>query len=269
MKMTKQALVLLLFGCLLSLDGLASSFVEEGLFLDGVAGVIRKVEDVDVWIFTADADVALSEDAVWPASKSISLLPCSVLEQITTLAGEDNEIHVRLWGLFTEYNYINYLYSVYFLPVQEDKGVKSINPETQEAQKDTEEKTEGPAGQEEESIIPTDILQQIKANKAPDLKKFQQVAVVTGDTNLIGRAGYMEQKGKVKFFRPDAFGQNISRHQYLLLPCNALKAAEKEMPRSPGRERYNVSGLITSYKGRNYILLRRTVRTYTNGNFTP
>lgn len=270
MKNIKYLFLLLVAASLVS-AAQAAKAVEEGLFLDGVAGVVRKVDKVDVWSFIAEGDIALSADVVWPAEKPISLLPCSVLEQITSLAGEDNEIHVRLWGLFTEYDQNNYLYSVYFLPIQEDSGLKAAKPvtEKEETQATVEEKPEEPAAEEEESIIPTDILKQIKANKAPDLKKFQQVAVVTGDVNLIGRAGYLKQQGKVKYFQPDAFGQKINRHQYLLLPCNALKTAEKEMQKTPGRQRYNVSGLVTSYKGRNYILLRRTVRTYTNGNFTP
>ena len=266
MKNLKRVVLLLALLLLPTFALTAQPVIEEGLFLNGVEGVIRKVEKVDVWSFIPDVQVTLSENAVWPVQKPINLLPCSVLEQVTGLAGEDNEINVRLWGLFTRYNQNNYLYSVYFLPVKEDVGLKPAAPETQE--KDSESDTTQESDEPEDSIIPTEILKQIKSNKAPDLKKFQQVAVVTGDVNLIGRAGYLKQTDKVKFFQPDAFGQNVDLRRYILLPCEMLEVAEKQMQKSPGRQRYNISGLVTSYKGRNYMLLRRAVRTYTNGNFT-
>lgn len=265
MKNVKYAVVLLVAVNLLSLASAAKPVIDEGYFADGVAGVIRKVPNVDVWNFIPEASI-VAADETWPAQTPISLLPCSVLEQITGLAGDDHEIEVRLWGLFTEYQQNNYLYCVYFLPVQEGVALEPTEPKTERTQNGTEEKTDKPA--EEESIIPTDILKQIKANKAPDLEKFQQVAVVTGDINLVGRTGYLNQKDKVNYFQPNAFGQKVDQNQYLLLPCSMLEVTEKEMRKTPGRQRFEISGLVTTYKGRHYMLLRRAVRTYTNGNFT-
>lgn len=239
---------------------LAGAVVDEGLLLDGVEGMIRKVEKVDVWQFVPSEAAVLTDEVTWPVGQAISLLPCSVLEQITLMAGDANEIEVRLWGLFTAYDNNNYLYSVFFLPVK-----------TQPAK--TEDSTEGNGNGDntdnEESIIPTEILSQIKATKTPDLKTFQQLAKVTGDVNLISRSGYLKQDGKLKFFQPDAFGRKINRSQYRLLPCGPLKTTERKMQQAPGRQRYSVSGLVTEYKGRRYILLRRAARTYTHGNFTP
>lgn len=268
--MKKISYIILLL-VLANLPGIASAaklLAEEGLFLDGVEGVVRKVEKVDVWNFVPDAPIALTEKIDWPAQSPISLLPCSVLEQITKLAGETDEIRVRLWGLFTGYNKNNYLYSVYFLPVEEDTDAETTtSPDTQTTGNAEQDNTN--SAEVEDSIIPADILKQIKSSKTPDLKKFQQIAAVTGDTNLIGRAGYLKQDEKVKFFQPDAFGQNISLSRYLMLPCSALEDTEKELKKSLGRQRYAVSGLVTTYKGRQYMLLRRMVRTFTNGNFTP
>ena len=266
MKNTKQIVLLSAIVSLCALASAAKPIIEEGFFLDGVEGVVRKVEKVDVWEFIPESNIIALEE-IWPAQNPLSLLPCSVLEQVTGLAGEDNEIHVRLWGLFTKYEQNNYLYSIYFLPIQEDADLKPAKPDAQETQPDSKAQEETPVV-EEDPVIPADILKQIKTNKAPDLKKFQQVAVVTGDVNLIGRAGYLKQKDKVKYFQPNAFGLKVDQHQYLLLPSQAVEEAEKEMQKTPGRQRYNISGLVTSYKGRNYILLRRAVRTYNNGNFT-
>ncbi len=240
---------------------LAGTVIDEGLLLDGVEGVVRKVDKVDVWQFVPSEATALTDKITWPAGQTISLLPCSVLEQITTMAGEETEIEVRLWALFTAYDKHNYLYSVFFLPVKAQPAETEDN--------NTEENGSDDNGDDDDSIIPADILNQIKETKTPDLDKFRQLAKVTGDVNLIGRSGYLKQEGKLKFFQPDAFGRKIDRSQYRLLPCGPLKSAERKMQQAPGRQRYSVSGLVTEYKGRQYILLRRASRTYTHGNFTP
>ena len=237
--------------------GAEKTVVAEGLLLDGVAGVVRKVDKVDVWQFIPTEATELSDETPVAANKPLSLLPCSVLEQITTLAGDETEIEVRLWALYTEYNQHNYLYCVFFLPMS-----------SQPAPAD-EDKNNDASKEKEESIIPSDILRQIRSNTTPDLKRFEQVAKVTGDVNLIGKAGYLKQAGKLKYFQPDAFGRKVDPNQYRLLPCAMLKTAERSMTQSPGRKRYNVSGLVTVYKGRRYILMRRAVRTHTHGNFTP
>jgi hypothetical protein len=252
---------------LLTFAQAANPVIEEGFLLDGVYGIVRKVENVDIWQFIPDTEIMAVKNN-WPAESPLSLLPCSVLEQIAGLAGEDNEIQVRLWGLFTEYHRNNYLYSIYFLPIQADAEPVVTDPNAQDTQAENSRPTRDADGQDD-AIIPADILEQIRTNKAPDLQRFQQVAVVTGDVNLIGRTGYLIQKGQIKYFQPNAFGQNVNLHQYLLLPSKACEDVERQMRKTPGRQRYKVSGLVTGYKGRNYILLRRAVRTYTHGNFTP
>jgi hypothetical protein len=258
MKNIKYYLILLTAASLPSFAA-ALPVIDEGHLMDGTTGVIRKVANVDVWNFTPETPVSAGEET-WPANQPINLLPCAVLEQVTGLAGESGEITVRLWGLFTEYKQKNYLYCVYFLPIQQTP--EPAEPEPDSARPKTDE-------DKDDSIIPMDILRQIKANQAPDLQKFQQVAVVTGDINLIGRTGYLEQKNNVLYFQPNAFGQNVNRQAYRLLPCDMLEATEKQLLKSPGRQRFEISGLVTQYKGRQYMLLRRAVRTYTNGNFTP
>jgi hypothetical protein len=249
---------------LLSLAATAGPVMDEGYLVDGVAGVIRKAANADVWNFVPEVAITAA-DETWPANLPLSLLPSSVLEQITGLAGDEQTIQVRLWGLFTEYQQQNYLYCIYFLPMQAAETPTAAEPKTDASNDDAA--TQAPA--ETDSIIPADILRQIKTTQAPDLDKFQQAAAVTGDVNLIARTGYLDKRGKVNYFQPNAFGQNVNRSRYILLPCEMLEATEKAMRQTPGQQRYEISGLVTSYKGRQYMLLRRAVRTYTNGNFTP
>jgi hypothetical protein len=238
--------------------------VEEGAFFDGVEGLLKKEPKTDDWQFVPDEPIVITEKVTVPAGAPLKMLPCSVLEQMTGLAGEENQLRVELSALFTRYRHSNYLFSVFFLPIKDGDAQPEPTPEP------ADDKTENtqPEPQEPESIIPTEILKQMKANKAPDLKKFQQIAEVTGDIHLIGRAGFLSKTDSGYTFSPDAFGRNIDSKQFLLLGNSMLAIAEKEIASEPGRERYNVSGLVTEYQGKTYMLLRRASRTYTHGNFT-
>lgn len=267
MKKTTRLIVLMtLIGIVLTPP--AQAAIEEGMMIDGAEGIVRKVPDVDVWQFIPTKAIELSDEMTLQAYKPLSLLPCSVLEQMTEMAGDVENIEVRLWAMFTNYQQNNFLYSVYFLPVNA-QAIRPDSGDDDDASKPEDDSEKQADTTEEESILPTEILEQIKSNKTPDLKKFQQLAQVTGDVNLINRSGYLKKSGKIKYFQPDAFGRNIDRNQYRLLPCEMLTTAERRMQQTPGRQRYSVSGLITIYKGQQYLLLRRAARTYTNGNFTP
>ena len=68
------------------------TLVDEGRLLDGVEGRVRKVDNVDVWQFIPTGAVALDAETTLAAGQALALLPCSVLEQITTLAGEDGSV---------------------------------------------------------------------------------------------------------------------------------------------------------------------------------
>jgi len=240
----------------------AAPLVEEGSFMDGVEGLLQKDTETNLWYFTPDKPVEITEKVTVAAGTKLELLPCSVLQQMAGLAGKDNKLPIKLSALFTLHNHTNYLFSVFFLPI---KDSSKPAPETEEKEPETAD----PQTDDPDSIIPTNILKKIKETKTPDLETFQNIAQVTGDVNLIGRAGYLSKKDGTYIFEPDAFGQNVDDTQFILLGNSALTAAQKEMAREPGRERYNVSGLVTTYNGKTYMLLRRASRTYTHGNFTP
>ena len=238
--------------------------VEEGFFFDGIEGVLVRTGNSDIWKFAPNEDVFITDERNYPSGKALRVLPCSVLEQMTEVAGNEKKLAVRLWALFTEYNQVNYLFGVYFFPLEET--VPQSQPAVDETQTDsTEEPTVAP---KQDSIIPEDILKQIKSRKAPDLKKFQQISKVSGDLNLVGRSGHLIFKDDTRRFQPDAFGMKVDSTEFELLPSHMRGKAEMQMMTTPGRDRYNVSGLVTQYKGKTYMLLWRVTRTYSHGNFS-
>ena len=185
-----------------------------------------------------------------------------VLEQIIQLAGDRKAIEVRLWAMVTEYRAKNYLYSLYFLPMK--KASEPISPKSNKP-----ESVKVESKPNKESVLPSEILQMIEKNPVPDLKQLDELVVLTSDYNIIHRMGMITEIEGDFSFRPDAFGQNIDKAIYHLLPCTALEDIQRNRQKSLGRHHYVVSGVITGCQGKNYILLRRVVRTFTNGNFTP
>lgn len=241
--------------------------VEEGFLAAGTEGRIVNDSNSLCWTFYPKVEITDGK-GILPAEKGVELLPCSGLEQMAQLAGEARTLQVRLWAMATEYRGTNYLYSLYFLPMRataEETPAKPAKPAEPAAPTAPAAAGSG----EKESVLPSEILQMIRRNRVPDLKRLDELVVVSNDRNLIQRTGLMQGVEDGFVFAGDAFGQNVGQGSYRLLPCRALEAMERSMQRTPGRQRYVVSGVATEFAGTEYLLLRRAVRTFTNGNFTP
>lgn len=234
--------------------------VEEGYLVAGIEGQIVKSADGKEWAFVT-AEPITDGKGQMPSNKGVPLLPCSTLEQMVGLVKDAAPLEVRLWAVATEHRGKNYLYSLYFLPLKEQAAQQPETPAPQE--------TEPAAKKEKESVLPTEILQMIQKNAIPDLKRLDALAVTTGDCNLIGRTGLVRMAEETAVFKADAFGQNVGDGTFELLPCKPLEEVLRAVKRTPGRQRYIVSGVMTQYAGKNYLLLRRATRTFTHGNFTP
>lgn len=234
--------------------------VEEGYLAAGTEGRIAKEPNSVYWAFYPTVEITDGK-GILPADKGVSLLPCSGLEQMVRLAGEAKTLDVRLWAMTTEYRGTNYLYSLYFLPMRatEESAAKPTEPAAPKAAESGEK----------ESVLPSEILQMIQRNRVPDLKRLDELVTVSSDRNMIHRTGVMRGGEDGFLFAGDAFGQNMGQGAYRLLPCRALETMERTMQRTPGRQRYVVSGVETGFEGTEYLLLRRAVRTFTHGNFTP
>ena len=257
--------ILILTLALTSAASAAVPVIAEGVFLEEAEGLIMLDTQTDTWQFIPEEAVEITADKSFPAGQPLAMLPCSVLEQMAKLAGEEPKLQVQLWAIFTKYKEVNYLFSVYFMPIAEE-----TTPVEEPAQQPAEEPDTEKPGQNQGSgsIIPENILTQIRSTETPDLKRFEQIAVVTGDKNMIGRTGYLIEQNGQRVFHPDGFGRNVNEKAFVLLPNQMRAQAEERMNMTPGKQRYTISGLVTTYKGKNYMLLRRAQRTFTNGNFT-
>jgi hypothetical protein len=68
-------------------------------------------------------------------------------------------------------------------------------------------------------------------------------------------------------FVPYALGWNLSKVRYEILPSSVLEQALQRQAGSLERMRFNVTGLVTEFQGRKYLLLLRAVPVYSYGDF--
>ena len=231
--------------------------LEEGYLVAGIEGRVAKCPDNAQWEFFPAVPIVEGKGLL-PAQKAIPLLCCSTLEQMAQLAGDEKTVDVRVWAMVTEFRGQNYLYSLYFQPLKAQQAEQPPVPQP---------KPDRP--REKESVLPDEIMQMMQRNRTPDLKRLDEITAVSSDRNLIHRTGLMRFSDEEMSFSPDAFGRNAPQDTYRLLPSKALESVQRSIQRTPGRQRYVVSGVMTQCQGQTYLLIRRAVRTYTHGNFTP
>jgi hypothetical protein len=69
------------------------------------------------------------------------------------------------------------------------------------------------------------------------------------------------------YFTPYALGWNVGDVRYELLPSSALEQARQLQRSSLEPIRFNVAGLVTKFRGTQYLLLQRAAPVYNYGNF--
>jgi hypothetical protein len=88
------------------------------------------------------------------------------------------------------------------------------------------------------------------------------------DSILADRTAFLvEQDDGQIVFVLDAFGRNVRPVSLRLLPCEVLELAEQRQSALPEPVRFKIAGIVTKYKGKNYLLLQKATRVYSHQNF--
>ena len=281
-----------------------TALLREGFVFNGINGTVRKGPGVDTWVFNPD-EIVTDTSVVLRKTESIELLPSSTLEKIVFEAkqnqNENSAINLRIWGTVTTYSkrgtirkksydlepeqplpgYRNFLFPAYFVPLTEVKTVMDSEQEKKLEKKETQLKESIiPAGArekiksdeaeklvDEDAIIPADIMARLKPKRRVNLEKWRKTLQVEGDFLLIGRSGFVKSKSGDSVFALDSLGRKVDGLSFRILPNQALQNTQERITNSYGRQRYKVAGIVTKYKGENYMLLQHAVRTFSNGNF--
>ena len=158
----------------------------------------------------------------------------------------------------------NYLFPFFFIPMSYTQSPQ-ISDDKDEVDPGTEPKEEEPA---EESIIPADVMKKLKPKRVINLGELKKVVDKQADVTLVDRTGFVVAGDDGKVFALDSLGRNVEDMQFRLLPCESLQYTESKLANRAGRQKFRVAGIATKYKDEYYMLLHRSIRTYSHGNFS-
>lgn len=237
--------------------------ITEGFLFNGIDGVIKRSQDKKAWMFVADEDITDGRATI-KTGVALELMPSSMLEKIVGPAGDDYTAGIKLWARVTRYDDRNLLFCWYYIPMTDE----SDKPQAQapDGQKPGEQ-PQVEQDDEEDSIIPKDIMAILKPKRVVNLAKLRKVVEIEGNAMLAERTGFIIEQDGQKILNIDSLGRNVDNMSFKLLGNEVLKWTEYKIEKSPHPLRFRVAGIVTKYNNEYYILLQRATRAYNHGNF--
>ncbi|MBN1816249.1 MAG: hypothetical protein JW828_02745 [Sedimentisphaerales bacterium] len=230
--------------------------LRDGYVILGAGGTIRPAADPNHWEFLPREPLTDGRGRV-QARTPISVLPSATLEKIlATTQDDDTEFGVWLMARVTLYQQKNHLWAAHFVPTK--TITKSPIPVPMPGNPDPNDT----------SILPKEVLERLKPEVVIDLTKIPTLLEARRDVALVNRTGFVIGRGPDRTFVLDGFGLQMEGLSFTLLPNTVLQQTEQIVDASPGRIRFRISGIVTRFKGQDYLLLQRATRTYTHGNFS-
>ena len=237
------------------------------------------------WFFEFDSDVNDYRDRASAGTK-LEMLPSSALEKMIADVNERSAAAYRLWGWVTKYKDRNFIFPSHFLSlgkIDRPQSQTAQKPEEKERRPSAKESKRQPAVSEPNDIlaIPREIMEKLKdgrivsperLRRTPKAKKGLGDSAakmeLVQDSILADRTAFLvkQDDGRLVFVL-DAFGRNVRPVSLRLLPCEVLELAEQRQSAVPEPVRFKIAGIITKYKGENYLLPQKATRVYSHQNF--
>jgi hypothetical protein len=243
------------------------------------------------WFFEFSTDVNDYRGRA-SAGTRLELLASSELEKMIADVNERSAASYRLWGWITKYKGRNFIFPNYFFPLGKLSRPQPQTPSkaSQKVQRPTEglsikESKQQPDISEPNDVlaIPQEIIEKLNAGRivrpeklgrTPKTKKgvsdsaSEKKAQLQQDSILADRTAFLSKQddGRLVFVL-DAFGRNVRPVSLRLLPCEVLEMAEQRQSAVPEPVRFKIAGIITKYKGENYLLPQKATRVYSHQNF--
>lgn len=243
----------------------ASGVLPEGTVLRSVDGALVAADGNDVWFFELSDDVSDASVRV-PAGTRLGLLPSRTLAQMIADANERRLPQYRIAAQVTRYQDRNYLLAQYYLPLSKLKDANEPATQMQTTPEPTQAGTSNGA-----LVIPDGALELLRGRRpvrgpllpaAPDAAPQERP-----NRMLVNLTGFVESHQGPPYFVPDGLGWSVSTVRYQLLPSRVLEQVQQTVAAAPNPVRFNVSGLVTEFRGVQYLILQRAVRVYHHGNF--
>ena len=267
------------------------TLLRDGFVLRGVDGELTGSDSKDFWFFEFNTDVNDYRGRA-SAGTRLELLPSSELEKMIADVNERSAADYRLWGWVTKYKGRNFIFPNYFFPLGKISRPQPQSPPKPQAK--GREPTEMPSAKESEQqpavsepndvlAIPQEVIERLKAGRIVRPERLDQTpeaekgvgdsasakkAQLEQDSILADRSAFLlKQDDGSLVFVLDAFGRNVRPVSLRLLPCEVLELAEQKQSAVPEPVRFKIAGIVTKYKGENYLLLQKATRVYSHQNF--
>jgi hypothetical protein len=262
-KTTILTLIFLALSAAYSVQPEATRLLRDGLVLTGVLGSLKYSDSRASWFFELDSDIKEGK-AIVKAGTSLELLPSTTLEKIIADFASGGTGRYRLAGRITKYKGSNYIYPSYFQAV--------ITQNTEDRTQNSEAKVDANAP----LSLPPEVRN--KFNEASggnvtirphstDSNTASVGPAQSRDFMITDKTAFLVGQADGEFkFALDCLGQNLSKSSYKLLPCELLEQCESRQTSNFEPIRFNITGIVTKYKGSEYLLLLKTTRFYSNGN---
>lgn len=279
---------------LLSAEIERETLLRDGCVLRGVNGKLtRQDESATIgreskldwcgsgWFFELDTDLSDYRGRASAGTK-LELLPSSTLEKMIVDANERSASAYRLSGWVTKYKGRNFIYPNYFSKPQSQPQPQESKPTERPSAKGSKQQLDV-TEPNDALAIPQEIIEKLKSSRVmrserlgriADAKKDAGVSVsaekakLKRDSILADRTAFLTRQddGRLTFVL-DALGRNIRPVSLRLLPCEVLELAEYRQSAEPEPVRFKIAGIMTKYKGENYLLLQKATRIYSHQNF--
>jgi hypothetical protein len=236
--------------------------LRDGFVLMGLDG--KLVARGDKWYFEPERDISDGRSAV-AAGTRVELLASAGLEKMVAGLKENPGGNYRLYNaLVTQYEGNNYLFCDYSVPLAEAGAAVSEKPgEPNKAAAQIRINEPNDA-----VMIPQEIIDKLSTRRIIRPDNIREGMELKQDSILADRTGFIKEGAKDRWvFEFDAIGRNASSVSLELLPCQVLADAQNRAGRGVARARFKVSGIVTKYRGRYYLLLQSANRAYGYGNF--
>ena len=255
----------------------------DGRLVTGDSNEAQPNSAFERWFFEFESDFSVGKYLL-KAGTRLELLPSSVLERMIADANNGPDKSYRLGGSLTQYRDKNFIFPTYFLPL-----TKTKTPELSSSEKSPPQKSRPKINEPNDVVtIPKELLDKLSERKrtidhtiSPENKEEIKTDItrktksrLKRDSILADRCGFIRQPsyGKQDSWRRisfvlDALGRTEPKTSLHLLPCQALELAQRTQAASSEMLRFKIAGIVTTFKGKKYLLLNRTTRLYSHGNF--
>jgi hypothetical protein len=241
------------------------------------AGVDGKLVQTapDKWVFEFESAANIGGVEI-KAGQTLEMLGSATLEKMAADAKERSDAMFRLWAKVTKFEGKNYLFAVYYLSLRkidrpaEETGENEPNKTSQES---PPRPSSGQAVNAPNDVvnIPPEIVALLKTSEVLPTTEAQATRAeelqLKQDTIFANRAGRVAVRNGDYVFEADALGRGVGKFAIKLLPCQKLEDAIVQVRNESNPVRFNVAGILTRYKGEQYLLLQKATRMYSYGNF--